>query len=568
MTQPPEQIVRRPPSSVEDEALQPPSTEPLVVQPPTERPLPRWKVLAVRSTPFLFALAGILCVVLWFRVNPPLEETDPTQTERSSSEANGTGSSTVSDGLNPPGCGVGAEKAVEQAQDDQDASAPASSTPAVPGAPMSPPVFGGGASGAAPSFPAQPSAPAPGRTSPVTPVSVPSLPGSWARYRGADFSNIARNVSGLARSWGPGGPQKLWSVELGEGHAGPAVANGKVYVLDYDTRARADALRCFSLADGKLLWTQSYPVEVKRNHGMSRTVPAVSGKYVLTLGPKCHVMCADADTGKPYWKMDLVAKYGTKVPQWYAGQCPLIDGNRAIIAPGGKALMIAADIGSGKVLWSTPNPKGWDMTHSSIMPMTHAGKKMYLYCASGGVVGVSASDGSVLFETSDWTVSTANIPVPLPIGDGRIFLCGGYNAGAMMIRLKGSGPFTVEKLWQVNARTFGSDQQSPILYNGYIYGVIPGGELACLSLEGKQLWRSGSTHRFGLGPYMMAGDLMYLLSDKGDLSLVQPNPSGYKELAKAKILTHGEAWAPLALAGTRLLARDVTTMVCLDVGAR
>lgn len=521
----------------------------------------------MRSIPFLFAVAGILCVVLWFRVNPPLEETDPTQTGRRQSAEDGTGGGLVPGGLNPPGCGIGEEAAFEQVQDGEEKSAPGSGASDSHDAPLPPPMFERDAPDEAPSFPAQPPRPSSGGGSRVTPVSVPALPGTWTRYRGADFSNIAPNASGLARSWGSGGPPKLWSVELGEGHAGPAVVNGKVYLLDYDTQARADALRCFSLADGKLLWTQSYPVDVKRNHGMSRTVPAVSGKYVLTLGPKCHVMCADANTGKPYWKMDLVAKYGTKVPTWYAGQCPLIDDNKAIIAPGGKALMIAADIGSGRVLWSTPNPKGWNMTHSSVVPMTHAGKKMYLYCASGGVVGVSASDGSVLFETSEWTVSTANIPVPIPVGDGRIFLCGGYNAGAMMIRLKGSGPFTVEKVWRVDARTFGSDQQSPILYNGNIYGVIPGGELACLSLEGKRRWKSGSTHRFGLGPYMMAGDLMYILSDKGDLSLVQPNPSGYKELAKAKILTHGEAWAPLALAGTRLLARDVTTMVCLNVGA-
>lgn len=568
MSQPPAHIVRRTPSSVEDEATPVPAANLEPPARPIAQPLPRWSRFAIRSMPILFALAGVFSVILWLRVTPRLEDIDPTQTGRSQSGVREGASGPAPGGLTPPGCGVGEEAAVEEVQGGDETGAPGPETSAASDAPVPPSTPGNGAPQSAPSFRTQPSAPASWSGSPVTSVSVPSLTGSWARYRGADFTNISRDASGLARSWGPGGPPKLWSVTLGEGHAGPAVVNGKVYLLDYDSQARADALRCFSLADGNLLWTQSYAVDVKRNHGMSRTVPAVSGKYVLTLGPKCHVMCADANTGKPYWKMDLVAKYGTKVPTWYAGQCPLIDGNKAIIAPGGKALMIAADIGTGKVLWSTPNPKGWQMTHSSVVPMTHAGKKMYLYCASGGVVGVSASDGSILFETSEWTVSTANIPVPIPVGDGRIFLCGGYNAGAMMIRLKGSGPFTAEKVWRVNARTFGSDQQSPILYNGYIYGVIPGGELACLSLDGKQRWKSGSTHRFGLGPYMMAGDLMYILSDEGDLCLVHPNPSGYQELAKAKILTHGDAWAPLALAGTRLLARDVTTMVCLDVGAR
>lgn len=576
MTQPPGQLSRRTPISVEEDAKAPPAPEqPQTPPAPPASPRRAARVaglglLAVRALPAVFALAGILSVVLWFRVNPPLGEYDAAELTRGGSGAGvvlGSGG-TSAGGLNPPGCGVGADAALESIQGDQaptgepgagDARGFAFPTPAPESAP----------SPDAPSYSAQPSMPTAARAAaPPSVGTAPSIGGSWPRYRGADFSNISRDSSGLARSWGASGPRKLWSVNLGEGHAGAAVHRGKAYVLDYDQNARADALRCLSLADGSILWTQSYPVDVKRNHGMSRTVPAVTDKYVLTLGPKCHVMCADADTGRPYWKMDLVAQYGTKVPTWYAGQCPLIDGNRAIIAPGGKALMIAADLATGKVLWSTPNLRKWQMTHSSVVPMTHAGKKMYLYCASGGVVGVSASDGSVLFETDDWTVSTANIPVPIPVGDGRIFLCGGYNAGAMMIRLKGSGPFTVEKVFRVDSRVFGSDQQSPVLYNGHIYGVIPGGELACLSLDGKQLWKSGSTHRFGLGPYMMAGNLMYILSDKGDLSLVQPNPTGYKELARAKVLTHGEAWAPLALAGGRLLARDVTTMVCLDVAGR
>ena len=42
----------------------------------------------------------------------------------------------------------------------------------------------------------------------------------------------------------------LWSIELGEGHAGAAVRDGRVYVLDYDRQAEADVLRCLSLADG------------------------------------------------------------------------------------------------------------------------------------------------------------------------------------------------------------------------------------------------------------------------------------------------------------------------------
>ena len=69
------------------------------------------------------------------------------------------------------------------------------------------------------------------------------LPGSWPRFRGSRSDNISREEIRLADSWGPEGPEILWRVGLGEGHAAPAVLGGRVYVLDYDEQMNADALR-------------------------------------------------------------------------------------------------------------------------------------------------------------------------------------------------------------------------------------------------------------------------------------------------------------------------------------
>ncbi len=140
------------------------------------------------------------------------------------------------------------------------------------------------------------------------------LPGYWPWFRGPGSDNIHQDGAPLASAWGPDGPRELWSVELGEGFAGPAVLNGCVYLLDYDEEARADTLRCFSLADGREIWRRSYAVMIKRNHGMSRTVPAVTEKYIVTVGPKCHVVCLDTATGDFRWGIDLQAEYGTDEP--------------------------------------------------------------------------------------------------------------------------------------------------------------------------------------------------------------------------------------------------------------
>ena len=100
-----------------------------------------------------------------------------------------------------------------------------------------------------------------------------------------------------------------------------------------------------------------------------------------------------------------------------------------------------------------------------------------------------------------------------------------------------------------------------------IYGVVPGGELACLDLTGKRRWDSGRERRFGLGPYLISQGLALTLDDQtGRLHLADIGPSGYRELATAKILNGHDAWGPMALAGGRLILRDYAEMVCLDVG--
>jgi len=395
------------------------------------------------------------------------------------------------------------------------------------------------------------------------------LPGAWPRFRGANFDAISTENVDLARTWSPDGPAVLWSIDVGEGYAGAAILTGRVYVLDYDRPKQADAIRCLSLEDGKEIWRYSYPVKVKRNHGMSRTVPAVTEKYVVTLGPKCHVTCLDSMTGQFRWMLDLVKDFKAEVPPWYAGQCPLIDNGKAIIAVGGDMLIMAVDCETGQILWQSPNPRNWVMTHCSVIPTEFMGQPMYIYCASGGVVGVSAEDGSILWETTEWKIRIANVTTPVVVGDGLIFLSGGYNAGSMMLRLtQDDEKIVAQEVFRLEPKVFGSEQHTPIFYGGYIYGIRPDKQLTCLDLNGQVVWTSPSTHRFGprgLGPYMIADGLIYIMNDTGMLTLAEATPTGYVQRASAKVLEGPESWGPMAIASGRLILRDLNRMICLDV---
>jgi outer membrane protein assembly factor BamB len=401
---------------------------------------------------------------------------------------------------------------------------------------------------------------------------------TWPRFRGSDFDNISKSPVKLIEKFGSTGPKILWSVELGEGHSGAAIYKGLAYVLDYNEEKRADILRCFSLLDGKELWARGYNLNVKRNHGMSRTVPAITENYILTMGPMCHVMCLDRETGNMRWGLDVAKDYESEIPLWYTGQCPLIDDNNAIIATGGKALMIAINCETGEKIWETPNPAGYKMSHSSVLPFTFGGRKMYVYSPIGSLVGIAADGpdaGKILWETPVWNHSVV-APSPVCMPDGKIFMTAGYGAGSMMVQLnENGGTFSVEVLTKYPPKDgLASEQQTPLFWQGHLIGIMPkdGGsmrnQMVCINPKDpqKMVWTSGTENRFGLGPYFIADNKLFILNDDATLTIARLSTSKYIQLDQVKIIEDGhDAWAPFAIGNGYLLMRDSKKMVCIDL---
>jgi outer membrane protein assembly factor BamB len=413
------------------------------------------------------------------------------------------------------------------------------------------------------------------------------VPGSWPRFRGAYFDNISRDSTPMAEAWDSAGPPVMWKATLGEGYAGAAVHNGRIYILDYNERRKADMLRCFSLKSGTELWRRWYYVDLKRNHGYSRTIPAVTEKYLISIGPRSHVMCLDPETGDLKWTIDMEKEYGipgkTKgriTPDFYTGQCPMIDGDIAVLAPGGKALMIGIDCATGEVLWKTPNPDSMRMSHCSIMPMVIHGKKMYVYNAIGGVCGVSAEGddtGRLLWKTADWSPATVAAS-PLLLGNNEIAVFGSYGAGGARIKVSFNGSEYSAGVTESHKAMEGisSDQQTPVLTGDFIWSVMPENagplkkQLVCYNKSDlrKVVWSSGKENRYGrgLGPYIIKGDRMLLLDDDANLYSFRLEGASASLISKHKIIDGIEAWGPMALAGNYLIMRDARNLLCLYVG--
>ena len=402
-----------------------------------------------------------------------------------------------------------------------------------------------------------------------------TLKGKWSCFRGADYKNIVRTSDKFNFS---SDFTVQWKVETGEGHAAPVIYNGLVYLLDYDEKLSSDMLRCFSLETGVELWRRWYRVPMKRNHGFSRTAPAVTDKYVVTVGPTAHVMCCNPITGELKWTLDMQKQFETEVPFWYSGQCPRIEDNQLILSPAGKEiLMVGIDCETGKIAWPTHNSVGYKMSHSSVMPMTLQGKKTFVYAGIGGVCGVSAETadkGKLLWSADKWKPSVI-APSPLQLSSDKIALTAGYGAGGALLQVKntdGKWSATITDQYKPS-EGLSSEQQTPILYEQMVITIPPKdgggirGKLVAYSPSNLRtpIWESAADERFGLGPYLIIGNHLFALKEDGELYVYKLEQKKMTLIKKQRIMDGHDAWAPMAYSDGYLLLRDADWVYCLKI---
>ena len=98
----------------------------------------------------------------------------------------------------------------------------------------------------------------------------PAAAADWPQWLGPQRDSVWTE-DGILETFPAGGPKVLWRQPVGGGFAGPAVADGRVFVVDYltaeppvpaasrrDKLAGTERLLCLSATDGKKLWTNAY----------------------------------------------------------------------------------------------------------------------------------------------------------------------------------------------------------------------------------------------------------------------------------------------------------------------
>ncbi len=399
----------------------------------------------------------------------------------------------------------------------------------------------------------------------------------WPQYFGPKRDSASAE-KGLLRAWPKEGPKVLWTASIGIGYGGPIVSGGKVYLLDRDDKV-GDSLRCFDFSSGKELWSFAYGAPGRFNHPGSRTTPAVDGGNIYSCGPLGDLYCINTSTRKPVWNKNIWKDFGGgELPMWAITQNPLIYGDLVVVAPQtSQTSVVAYDKMTGEIRWKSPvlsgaagyvSPSIVKVGGEDHLVMILAGKGFGRSASGGSVNGLDPRSGKLLWTYGNWQ---CGIPVPHAVdaGEGRALITGGYSAGAAMIKIqkKADGSYEVVELFK-NAN-FGSHTQPPVLYKGHFYSQYTINErsdgLVCMSMDGQVKWKTGENPEFNKGGYVLADGLLLSFDGSTMLYLIEPDPSGFKPLASAELLTPGENWAPLALVDGKLLIRDQKNLKCVLV---
>jgi outer membrane protein assembly factor BamB len=389
-----------------------------------------------------------------------------------------------------------------------------------------------------------------------------ALGGDWPQLLGPNRNGIS-DEKGLLSTWPKNGPPVLWEKEVGEGFSAPCVAGDLVFL--FHRQKDHEVLQAFGVTDGKQRWRFEYPCEYRDRYGAGsgpRSTPLVDGKNVYILGVTGQLHCLDRELGTKKWQRSLDEDYELRPSFFGVGTTPIIEGKLLIVNVGGKkAGIVALDKETGKEVWTATDHEA---SYSSPVAATVDGVRHVFFFTRDGLVSLDPENGKVR-SSMRWrsrineSVNAAN---PLVVGN-ELFLSASYGTGAGVFKI---GKDNVEPVWKGDG-AISAQYLTSIVHEGCLYGFHGRHDFHDTSLRCVD-WKTGKVHwsrtDMSAGPMVFADGRLIILTEDGDLVLVEASPEKYRELAHASVLS-SPCRAQLALANSRLFARDPRKLVCWDL---
>lgn len=367
----------------------------------------------------------------------------------------------------------------------------------------------------------------------------------------------------LARDWTRTPPREIWRHAIGAGWSSFAIVGELAFTQEQ--RGGQECVVAYQLVSGEQVWLHSYPARFESPMGGlgPRATPTVADGRIYAVGATGHLACLDAASGRRIWSAEILQ--GQENIYHGVAPSPLVIEDAGIVVvcptgPGGPCLA-AYDLVTGTRKWHAGQDRA---SYSSPVVATIGGVRQLLLYNEEAVVSHDLS-GNMLWRFP-WSNSTkTSVAQPIVVSDEnrRVLITSGYGLGAALFAVDsvkaGSVP-VIQTLWTSTGMK--TKFSSPVRYGDHVYG-LDDGILACIALEdGRQLWKRG---RYGHGQVLKVGDLLIVLTEAGDLVLVEPHPSGLRELARTPAI-QGKTWNNPALAGPYLLVRNSEEAACFKLG--
>jgi outer membrane protein assembly factor BamB len=392
-------------------------------------------------------------------------------------------------------------------------------------------------------------------TASVGPPAIPAGAGEWPQFLGPR-RNTQVDGPRLERDWKRRPPHVLWRRRIGTGWSGFAVSAG--YAVTQEQRGEQELVVAYELATGRPLWSHSVAARYFTTLAGEgpRANPAIDGGQVFAQGATGVLSCLDLATGRMIWEHDIVAANHSHVPDWGFSSSPLVHADHVIVAAGGKngRSLVAYRRGDGTVAWA-----GGDAgpTYSSPVFATFAGQPQFLVFGSRALAAHDATSGRVLWSFR-WPGGHPHVAAPVPLDDTSVVLSSGYGTGAARIAItRTHDGWSAEEVWRTNKLR--AKFTNFTAHHGHLYGLDDGTMVCLEATTGERRWKDGD---YGHGQQILAGGLLLVMAENGEIVLIDPQPDALHELGRFRVFGD-KTWNPPALAGAYLVGRNDKEACCL-----
>jgi outer membrane protein assembly factor BamB len=401
----------------------------------------------------------------------------------------------------------------------------------------------------------------------ATPATAPAAaapeltPADWPGFRGPARDGRRPGVH-IATDWARTPPKELWRHPVGPAWSSFAVAGPRVYTQEQ--LGNEERVVCYDAATGAEVWAHADETRHADNESGAgpRATPTVSEGRVYALGATGRLNCLDAATGKKIWTRDVAAESKAAVPIWGFSASPLIvQGIVTVFAggPDGKGVL-AYRAATGEPVWSAG---GTTNSYCSMHPARLDGVEQLLVTSGEGLSAFDPADGRVLWQY-EWDLGKdfARVVQPAVISDTDVLIGSGFGNGTRRVRVTrhGSG-WKTEQIWETKAISpYFNDL---VIHKGHLYG-FHNNLLTCVNLEtGKQTWKERG---YGNGQVLLLPDqdLLLVLSEKGEVALVEAKPERRTELGRFPAIT-GKTWNHPVVAHGKLFVRNGEEAACYQL---